>query len=469
MNAKIRDSYEVIVIGSGPSGSVFARQLALAGVRCLVLEAGRYFPRHLFPMPEIDSNAQIYWSGGLEMDTTCRHGIMRGKAVGGGSLAYQAILYRFDEYAFGPWRAVSGIDFFTPEAMHPWYEQAEALLQMAPVDEKYRSECSRIFVEGHARFGYIAKPELRAQHNCRWDQGNDCIMCLGGCPIDSKQSMPHTVLKTALRQGLHLLPEFEAEHIEPTQGAVFVGGTYRKRSKLRFRCRKLVLAGAPLGNTRLLLQSRLGSRLPALGKNFYVHTQWFHFGLFDREICAHRGPFQVYGSQDPKMREQGFKLENTFPRPAGLAWLLPGYGRSHHAVMRKFRQLSCVETAIRSFHPGRLQLDRKGHMIIDCGLTADEERRTKIARQLAYDILSSFGAGKIFTSRFSICPHHFGGLNMGVDPKTSCVDPAFRLHGFPDIFCADSSAFPNAPGMNPALTILALSLKASSQLLQEVG
>ena len=58
--------------------------------------------------------------------------------------------------------------------------------------------------------------------------------------------------------------------------------------------------------------------------------------------------------------------------------------------------------------------------------------------------------------------------NMGVDPKTSVVDPEFRLHGYKNIFAADSSIFPNAPGINPSLTIMALSKKAAADILRNI-
>jgi choline dehydrogenase-like flavoprotein len=58
---------------------------------------------------------------------------------------------------------------------------------------------------------------------------------------------------------------------------------------------------------------------------------------------------------------------------------------------------------------------------------------------------------------------------MGADGTRSCVDPEFHLHGFRNIYCADTSAFPNAPGMNPVLTILALSIKASQHILREMA
>jgi len=54
---------------------------------------------------------------------------------------------------------------------------------------------------------------------------------------------------------------------------------------------------------------------------------------------------------------------------------------------------------------------------------------------------------------------------MGTDPKNSVVNERFQLHGFANIFVADSSIFPAAPGINPALTIMALSHRASLAVL----
>ena len=61
-----------------------------------------------------------------------------------------------------------------------------------------------------------------------------------------------------------------------------------------------------------------------------------------------------------------------------------------------------------------------------------------------------------------------GGCNMGTDPQRSVTSPEFRLHGFRNVYTADSSIFPNAPGINPSFTIMALSVKAGDQILADV-
>jgi choline dehydrogenase-like flavoprotein len=77
------------------------------------------------------------------------------------------------------------------------------------------------------------------------------------------------------------------------------------------------------------------------------------------------------------------------------------------------------------------------------------------------------GARETIHGSMGIGLHLMGGCGMGTDPARTVVNPEFRLHGFKNIYCADSSIFPNAPGINPSLTIMALSKKAAAQLVKD--
>jgi choline dehydrogenase-like flavoprotein len=79
----------------------------------------------------------------------------------------------------------------------------------------------------------------------------------------------------------------------------------------------------------------------------------------------------------------------------------------------------------------------------------------------------STGAVEIIPGNIAIGLHLMGGCNMGIDARRSVVSPEFKLHGFDRIYAADSSIFPNAPGINPSLTIMALSLKGADQIVQD--
>jgi choline dehydrogenase-like flavoprotein len=59
-----------------------------------------------------------------------------------------------------------------------------------------------------------------------------------------------------------------------------------------------------------------------------------------------------------------------------------------------------------------------------------------------------------------------GGCCIGQDDRTSVVNPEFTMHHQPNIHIADISTFPNAPGINPALTVYALTHRMATGLLK---
>jgi choline dehydrogenase-like flavoprotein len=58
--------------------------------------------------------------------------------------------------------------------------------------------------------------------------------------------------------------------------------------------------------------------------------------------------------------------------------------------------------------------------------------------------------------------HELGGARMGDDPQSSVVDAHCQVHGVKNLFVADGSPFVTQADKNPTWTILALSLRTSS-------
>lgn len=54
--------------------------------------------------------------------------------------------------------------------------------------------------------------------------------------------------------------------------------------------------------------------------------------------------------------------------------------------------------------------------------------------------------------------HTMGGMQMGVDPKTSVVDGNGRMHQMDNVYVADSSVFTTSGGSNPTQTVMAVAL-----------
>lgn len=438
-------------------------------MRCVLLEAGKDLNRQTYPRNELDANAWLYWGGGIELNQDASIALLRPKVVGGGSVVNQALMDRFDDLAFEAWRETSGVPSMTRKELDPWYDEAARQICIRPVPEEYRNGNAEIFRRGFEINGYRWAPLERAFRDCRFQDGNCCIECLWGCRIESKQSTPVTVLRRARRAGLELAAEFEAKRITERDGEVQVAGVDAGGRSTTYRGKNLILAAGAIGNSKLLLASDYAARLPALGRNFFTHPQFMLLGVYDEPVNGHRGPLQSYKSDDPHFRRNGFKLENVFAPPVAIAMLLPGSGAQHQARMKRITRLACIEVAVRDTKPGRIRLGRRGRVRIDKGLNDEDRKRRDLGREAVRNIFLSTGAKEIIEGNISIGLHLMGGCGLGSDPSRSVVSPDFRLHGSKNVYAADSSIFPNAPGINPSFTIMALSLKAAQQILEDAG
>lgn len=462
----VHSTYDVIVIGAGIGGSFVAHELAQSGRKTLVLEAGSSFTRTTYPRQEIDSNSRLYWGGGIELNTSATIALLRPKVVGGGSIVNQALVDRFDEVAFESWRKTSGIKFFNESELTPWYEKAEKELVINEIPSEWRNGNAKIFAEGFQKNGFTCAPLSRAQKNCKFEDGNDCIECLAGCRIDSKQSTPVTTLRMALKAGCQMVSDFEVKEVKYSKDLSTVGGRWRDKREYTFAAKKIVLAGGAIGNSRLLLNSGFGDRLPALGKNFYTHPQFMVLGLYDKEINAHKGPLQSYKSYDPNFRKKGFKLENVFAPPVAISMLLPGLGQKHQNKMKKLGHMACIEVAVRDTNPGIITVNSSGKAIVKKELNEVDLQRKQAGMNAIYAIFGATGAKEIIPGDFGIGLHLMGGCNMGVDPARSVTTPEFSVHDHPNMIVADSSLFPDAPGINPSLTVMALAKMAAASVIK---
>ncbi|WP_311488968.1 GMC family oxidoreductase [uncultured Corynebacterium sp.] len=481
--AAAQETYDVIIIGAGTSGLNIARELAAAGLTVLGLEAGKRYDRHTYPRTEIDSSSQLFWGGGVELTTDAGLGLLRPKVVGGGSIVNQALMDRFDDVAFSSWRDQSGVSWLNEDHLADYYDRAEGNMSLKNVPEEWRNGNAKNFADGFDANGYRYAPLRRGEADCRFEDGNCCVECLSGCGIDSKQSTAITALPAAEKHGFHLIDCAEARTItehpdrvtvttrvpaDPTpKGRRGFGKptNFEPQVERTFTARRVVLASGAIGNTALLLRSGYGKQLPGLGKNFFTHPQYMNLGRYAEDVRAFAGPLQNYKSDDPSFRRQGFKLENVFAGPGNIALLLPGFGARHAEIMQDFPRLGCIEVCVRDTNPGEISINRKGNPVIKKKLNREDARRRDAGMAAIRNIFNATGAEEILHGQFGIGLHLMGGLGMGASAKQGVVSPEFTLYGSNRIHAADSSIFPNAPGINPALTIAALSLKAAEQII----
>ena len=457
-------TYDVIVVGSGPGGGPLAHHLHASGAKVLLIEAGKFFKKDTFPRTEAEGSAQLYWGGGIEFDKDARMGFLRTRMVGGSSIVYQALMDRFDDVAFEDWRAQSGVPWFTSAHMAPYYDKVEARLKLHTFSAEERNDNAKKFVEACDKLGYKWSALRRGQGDCARERGNDCIACLNGCHRDSKQSSSVGWVQDAVARGMTIATETEVVQVVPTRDDVTVHARRPDGSKIAYTGGRVVLAGGAFGSTKMMLQSGFKAVLPAVGKYFASHPQFMWFGVFDHPVDAHKGYFQTVASKDPNFRKQGFKLENVFAGPISIAMLFKGYGQAHMDFMKNYRNMTCIEVAVRDENVGEIRLARGGKLEVEKPLTDQDKARRDKGLEAVANILTHGGAKQVVKAPMYFGLHLMGGCVMGTDPNTSVVGPDFRVHGHDNLFICDSSIYPNAPGINPSLTICSLSQKLGEQL-----
>ena len=356
------------------------------------------------------------------------------------------------------------MDFFNQDYFAAYYEKAEAELEIQKVPENTWNDNVHIFKDGFEKNGYKWATLDRAQKDCRYENGNDCIECLSGCPLDSKQSMPVTVLKKAIEAGTELLPETEILEIKHFDSYVEASAVDKMGNTYKFHSKKVVMAAGAIGNSLILQRSGLQKSLSKLGDHFFVHPQEMVIGVYDRNIDSFKGGFQALKSADEGFRRDGFKLENVFAPPASIAMLIPGFGDAHLSSMKKLRKFGFIEAAVRDTNPGKIKLKRNGRVSIDKTFNNEDYRRRDAGMKAINNIFNSTGATEIIPGQVSVGLHLIGGCIMGKTAKDSVVGEDFKVHGHKNLYISDSSSFPNAPGQNPSLSIMAMTLMASERI-----
>ena len=93
-----------------------------------------------------------------------------------------------------------------------------------------------------------------------------------------------------------------------------------------------------------------------------------------------------------------------------------------------------------------------------------EQRMSTHAEKLMTEAWRAAGARDIWT--FQRNAHTVGTCRMGVDSAANVVDAVGRSHEVENLWICDNSVFPSALPANPALTIMALSLRTADAFLR---
>ncbi|WPB55383.1 GMC family oxidoreductase [Xylophilus sp. GOD-11R] len=497
---------DAVVIGTGAGGAPLLAKLAARGLRVVALEAGRHWEPGEHTADETDGT-DINWmeerlSGGAT--PTAFGPNNSGIGVGGSTLHWGAFTPRPDPRDL-QLRSMTGMGQDWPIAhaeLIGYIEQVERFIGVSgpadypwdptrryPLPPAKRNASADMMARGCAALGITTADAPAALVSRDWQQEGgglrqacvNCGSCHQGCRNASKASMDTTYLPLAVAHGAEIRAECRVHGIERDASGRVTGVVYRHRGEdRRQRCAALFLCAGGVETPRLLLHTGLANSSGQVGRNFLAHGATQVWGSFDTEMRSHRGYPSSLMTEDMLRPSDadfagGYLIQSLGVMPINMATLLARgaglWGQALVNAVQGYRFMAGVGINAECLPSdgNRLELsDEKDAFgmpkaVIHFSPGSNEKAIDRHATDVMRRIVEAAGA-----TRTVVLPrtaHTIGTCRMGTDRETSVVDAQGRSFDIGNLWICDNSVFPSALVANPALTIMALSLRTADVFL----
>ena len=481
---------EVVVIGSGAGGGVVAAELTAAGKDVIVLEKGGYRNEADFTHQEGEALETMYDAGGLLATSDLGFVVLQGSTLGGGTVINYTTSFHTPDTVRGEWARKHGL---------PHFESAEFTRALDAVarrlgvntDHAKPSGRDQILIRGLAQLRWHHGLLPRDVRGCSED--DSCGYCGMGCRRGAKQSTLITYLQDAAAQGARIVVGCDVRRVVIERRVASGIQARVGPHALHVRAKAVVVAAGSVHSPALLLRS--GVTLPALGRHLALHPATAVLADMDEDVRPWTGTVQAHYSDQFADLDAGygFKFETAPVHPSLQALAAPWEsGAGHRDRMARLPKTALVGILLRDRFGGRVRVDRDGVAVIDYRLSRYDRAHLRRAIGAAAELLEAAGAREIWVplartvtyrpgskgardewlqrvdaagwgpnELLLVTFHQMASCRMGASPRTSVVDAEHRVWGIRGLYVADASTFPNASGVNPMLTVMAIAHRAA--------
>lgn len=512
---------DVLIIGSGHSGGMAAKILTEKGISCLMLNAGpvvdfqkdretkaayklpyRGFKMpgrlpHVFQADEFNANT---WVDEKEVpytyDPEHPYNWVRVRLFGGRSLFWARMSFRLSDYEFKA-RDHDGFGDNWPISLAdlaPYYSRTEAIFR----------------VSGRA-YGLPQYPDGDfVVDDSPWSGSMQRFIAAGksmNIPVCKKRSAlganglassTNLLLPDAFATGkLTAVPNVVVRELTANKNTGLVDGANfvdrHSRREMSVKARVVILAAGCLESTRLLLNSGLANSSGVLGH--YLIDQIYGPGLVSSVPEARDGKvaegLMGGGALVPRFRNIDTRSKNfirgyaltvaSSTRPMDptsfaaygeeLSKKLDSYNGSGFSigimgeVLAHYKHYVSIDKNI---------VDAWGipALHIETQYTDNEFNMARDAVDTSIAMVEAAGF-EVLCKNYDPYPpgysiHELGTCRMGDNPKTSVLNRWNQSHDIKNLFVVDGSSFVSSGWQNPTMTILALSMRASENLAEQM-
>jgi len=480
---------DVVVVGSGAGGATVATELALSGLRVVVLEEGGRVPSSLLGKMRPSESMRHVWRDGavtaaIGLGDTPTVNVTMGRCVGGSSVLTGAVCFRIPDPVMAHWTSELGLDGFSSREMSPYFEHVERAIHVEEVPASMRSRSTRLLVLGAERKGFEVKPMRRNTDGC-----NGCGRCNFGCPHEAKMSVDVSYLPRAVAAGADVWSHCLVERVVVKDGrAVGVEGRLLNRedgspgAKVTVRAPRVVVACGAWHTPLLLMRSGVGH--PRwVGCGMTLHPGFRVLARFDEPVEGWKGALQsVYADA---FEREGITLTGLFVPTGVLGATMPGVGVEHTRNAAKIGHLAMFGGILHDEGGASVWRSFGREPWVTYRMTdRDRARIPRIATLMAETFFEA-GAREVFLPvlglrgvdadglrkvRWDKVPgrriecasqHPLGSARMGSSEHNSVVDGDGRVWNVRGLYVADGSILPTSLGVNPQLSIMSVATRVA--------
>ncbi|MCU1250168.1 MAG: Glucose-methanol-choline oxidoreductase:NAD binding site [Edaphobacter sp.] len=515
------EKVDVLIIGSGHSGGMAAKVLTEKGISCLMLNAGpvadvhkdaepkaaytlpfRGFSQpgrlpHVFQSNEFNANT---WVDEREVpytyDPQHPYNWVRVRLFGGRSLFWSRQSFRLSDYEFKG-RSHDGFGDDWPISLAdlaPYYSKVEAIFRVQGradalpqypdgnfvPDESPWTGCMQRFMAAGKQMGIpVCKPRSS----------------LG---VDGLASSINLLLPDAFATGkLKAIPNVVVRELRVDKNTGLVNEAHfvdrLSRREMSVKARVIVLAAGTLESTRLLLNSKLANSSGVMGH--YLVDQVYGPGIVCSVPEARDGKatpeLMGGGALIPRFRNLNSKAKNfirgyalnvhSSTRPMDPRNFV-AYGEELQNKMDSYNGSgfsSSIMGEVLSRYENHVSIDQKVVDAWDIPALRIETKYTDNEINMARDAvdtsiaLAEAAGFEVLSKNYDPNPpgysiHELGTCRMGNDPKTSVLNKWGQSHDLKNLFVVDGASFVSAGWQNPTMTIMALAMRASEYLAEQM-
>ncbi len=505
---------DICIVGAGAAGGVLTYELSKAGFKVVVIEAGPFWnPQTDFASDEL-SMQSLAWNDTRLVagnDPLAMGHNNSGRGVGGGTVHFTGVFYRFHESDFRV-KTLDGVadDWpITYKDLEPYYKKIEKDIAVSgpkhfpwgPFQGPYPypqrepiSANAQVFREGCEKLGIRSSVAPLAILSAPFDGRPPCInrgFCNQGCKPNAKFSTLIHHIPKAIGHGAEVLSDCMVTRADVDKTGKVTGVTFVHDGKEYFQKAKLTIISAFCIETpRLLLHSAcpqfpdgLANSSGMVGKELMTHSGHDIYAKFDDEVRIYKGTPVLAVSQEFYETDQsrGFVRGYTFnahgARPLGLAKNLVSkagiWGQKLYDIMRDYNfyaQITLVGEVLPNINNSVTLSDEKDEYgmprpIVTFSYGENDNKLIAHAVGKANEILKAAGGEPAFV--IADTGHLMGTCKMGNDPSNSVVNSFCRSHDIPNLYICSAAAFVTSGGCNPTETVMAIAARTADHIIEE--